>query len=65
MRVGTKMRQRSCQTKVFQEVGNLDTMNEVTIEEHQAEKLGVQQLHYLYSELKATTTYGSGNHPLA
>ena len=40
-------------------------MNEVTIEEHQAEKLGVQQLHYLYSELKATTTYGSGNHPLA
>ena len=59
IRVGTKMRYRSCQSRVFQEVGNLDVVNRVMIEEHQAKELGVQQLYYLYIQLKVATTYES------
>ena len=38
-------------------------MNRVTIEEHQAEELGVQQLHYLYTLLKATIVMDSPHMP--
>ena len=48
------------------EVGNEDCATiGVTIEEHQAGELGVQQLHYLYTSLKATLAYDTGNQPLA
>ena len=39
----------------LQEVGNKEATNQMASEEHQAEKLGVQGLHYLYISLKVTS----------
>ena len=44
---------------VYKRWGALEATMCMAIEEHQAGKLGVQRLHYLYTTLKATTAYGS------
>ena len=52
---GNKTRRRSWSDQgLSQEVGNLETANQMVIEGHQAGELGVQLLHYLYKSLKAT-----------
>ena len=51
IRVGMKTSDSPAQTKVFTRGRELE-MIQVTIEEHQAEELGVQRLHYLYKLLK-------------
>ena len=43
--------------RVFTRGRELWVTNRVMIEEHQAEELGVQQLHYLYKLLKATSAW--------